>query len=72
MGEKSRKAKSMLLTFQSNNNQMKREEKETDKKIPFDNLYTGYEAQVTRYPKNTYNRDIIMYLIMFGYKYKNS
>ncbi len=43
-----------------------------DKKIPFDNLYTGYEAQVTRYPKNTYNRDIIMYLIMFGYKYKNS
>lgn len=43
-----------------------------DKKIVFDNLYTGYEAQVFRYPIEQYNRDIIMYLNMFGYKYKNS
>ena len=43
-----------------------------DKKIVFDNLYTGYEAQVFRYPIDQYNRDIIIYLNMFGYKYKNS
>lgn len=43
-----------------------------DKKIPFDNLYTGYEAKIKRFPKNIYNRDIIIYLIMFGYKYLNS
>ena len=43
-----------------------------DKKIPFDNLYTGYEAKIRRFPKNIYNRDIIIYLIMFGYKYLNT
>ena len=43
-----------------------------DKKIPFDNLYTGYEAEISRRPKNVYNRDLLMYLTMFGYKYKNS
>ena len=39
---------------------------------PFDNLYTGYEAKIRRFPKNIYNRDIIIYLIMFGYKYFNT
>ena len=43
-----------------------------DKKIPFDNLYTGCEAEISRRPKNVYNRDLLMYLTMFGYKYKNS
>ena len=43
-----------------------------DKKIVFDNLYTGYEAEIFRYPQDDYNRDAIMYLDMFGYKYKNS
>ena len=43
-----------------------------EKKIVFENLYTGYEAEVMRYPKDEYNRDIIMYLDMFGYKYKNA
>ena len=40
-----------------------------EKKIVFENLYTGYQAKVYRYPKNVYNRDIIMYLDMFGYVY---
>ena len=43
-----------------------------DKKIVFENLYTGYEAEIMRFPLDEYNRDIIMYLDMFGYKYKNS
>ena len=43
-----------------------------EKKIIFENLYTGYEAEVMRFPLDAYNRDIIMYLDMFGYKYKNS
>ena len=43
-----------------------------DKKIVFENLYTGYEAEVMRFPLDEYNRDIIMYFDMFGYKYKNS
>ena len=43
-----------------------------EKKIVFDNLYTGYEAEVMRFPLEEYNRDIVMYLVMFGYKYKNS
>ena len=47
-------------------------EKVLNKKIPFENLYTGYQAKVYREPKNIYNRDIIMYLDMFGYKYMNS
>ena len=38
-------------------------------KIVFENLYTGYQAKVYRYPPNIYNRDIIMYLDMFGYVY---
>tara|TARA_B100001063_G_scaffold243807_1_gene275211 strand:- start:2005 stop:3330 length:1326 start_codon:yes stop_codon:yes gene_type:complete len=43
-----------------------------DKKITFENLYTGYESIIKRHPKNIYNRDIIIYLIMFGYKFYNS
>lgn len=43
-----------------------------DKKIVFENLYGGYEAEFFRYPIKKYNRDIATYLIMFGYFYKNS
>lgn len=43
-----------------------------NKKIPFENLYTGYQSLVYRYPFEKYNRDITVYLIMFGYKYQNS
>jgi hypothetical protein len=43
-----------------------------DKKILFDDLYTGFMIKISRYPKNIYNRDIILYLVMFGYFYKNS
>jgi len=43
-----------------------------NKKIVFENLYTGYQAKIFRYPVNKYNRDIIIFLDMFGYKYKNS
>ena len=43
-----------------------------EKKIVFENLYTGYEAEVMRFPLEEYNRDLVMYLDMFGYKYKNS
>ena len=42
-----------------------------DKKIVFENLYTGYESEIMRYPNDVYNRDIILYLNMFGYKFKN-
>ena len=40
--------------------------------IVFENLYTGYEAEVMRFPLDEYNRDLITYLDMFGYKYKNA
>ena len=40
-----------------------------EKKIVFENLYTGYQAKVYRYPPEVYNRDMIMYLDMFGYVY---
>ena len=43
-----------------------------DKKIVFENLYTGYEAEIMRFPLEKYSRDIIMYTNMFGYKYKNT
>ena len=39
--------------------------------ILFENLYTGFEASWERYPENIYNRDIIMFLIMFTYPFKN-
>ena len=43
-----------------------------DKEILFDDLYTGFMIKISRFPKDNYNRDIILYLVMFGYKYKNS
>ena len=43
-----------------------------NKKIPFENLYTGYQSLVYRYPLKNYNRDITVFLIMFGYKYLNT
>ena len=47
-------------------------EEEKVKKIVLENLYTGYEPEIYRYPVEEYNRDIIMYLDMFGYKFKKS
>ena len=38
----------------------------------FENLYTGYEAQFSRSPRDIYNRDIVMYIVMFSYHYRNS
>ncbi len=43
-----------------------------EKKIVFENLYTGYEAEINRHPINEYNRGILIFLDMFGYKYKKS
>ena len=43
-----------------------------EKKIVFENLYTGYEGEVMRFPLEEYNNDIVIYLCMFGYKFKNS
>ena len=43
-----------------------------EKKIVFENLYTVYEAEVMRFSLDEYSRDIIIYLDMFGYKYKNA
>ena len=31
-----------------------------EKKIVFDNLYTGYEAEVMRFPLKNFNKDIII------------
>ena len=42
-----------------------------EKKIVWENFYTGYEAEITRYPKDNYNKGLLNYLNMFGYKYKN-
>ena len=39
--------------------------------ILFENLYTGYGAEWERSPKNEYNRDIVMFIVMFSYIYKN-
>ena len=39
--------------------------------ILFENLYTGYNAEFKRNPKHIYNRDIIMYIVMFSYVYQN-
>jgi len=33
----------------------------------FENLYTGYNADFRRNPPDTYNRDIMSYLVMFSY-----
>lgn len=37
----------------------------------FEDLYTGYNATWKRSPKNSYNRDIVMMIVMFSYVYKN-
>lgn len=37
----------------------------------FENLYVGYNARFERNPENVYNRDIIMHLINFSYKYQS-
>ncbi|HXU26901.1 MAG TPA: hypothetical protein VN698_06680, partial [Bacteroidia bacterium] len=42
-----------------------------DGKILFENLYTGYNAEFSRNPKDVYNKDIIMFIVMFSYVYKN-
>jgi hypothetical protein len=39
--------------------------------VLFENLYTGYGAEWERFPKNEYNRDIVMFIVMFSYVYKN-
>ena len=39
--------------------------------ILFENLYTGYQGDWYRFPKEVYNRDIIVTLVMYSYKYKN-
>jgi hypothetical protein len=39
--------------------------------ILFENLYTGYEAQWERFPSDVYNRDIVMFVVMYSYVYKN-
>jgi hypothetical protein len=37
----------------------------------FENLYTGYEGEWQRYPSDVYNRDIVLFLVMYAYVYKN-
>jgi hypothetical protein len=37
----------------------------------FENLYTGYEGEWQRYPSDVYNRDIVVFLVMYSYVYKN-
>lgn len=39
--------------------------------ILFENLYTGYEGTFERNPRDTYNRDIVMFMVMYSYVYKN-
>lgn len=39
--------------------------------ILFENLYTGYEAEWERCPAESYNRDIVMFIVMYSYVYKN-
>ena len=41
-------------------------------RILFENLYTGYEAEWERFPPDTYNRDIVMFIVMYSYVYKNT
>jgi hypothetical protein len=39
--------------------------------ILFENLYTGYEARWERFPADVYNRDLVMFIVMYSYVYKN-
>ena len=77
------KSYSIIIGLKKNINNSKKANKEfiipnnlfksvLNKKIVFENLYTGYESNIIRYPKKKYNRDIITYLISFGYHYVNS
>ena len=43
-----------------------------DKEIIFEIIYTGYQAEVMRFPVDEFNRDIVRYINMFGYKFKNT
>jgi hypothetical protein len=43
-----------------------------DGRILFENLYTGYEAEWERHPTDVYNRDIVMFIVMYSYVYKNA
>lgn len=42
-----------------------------DGELLFENLYTGYEGEWQRFPPSVYNRDIVMFLVMYSYVYKN-
>jgi L-ascorbate metabolism protein UlaG (beta-lactamase superfamily) len=37
----------------------------------FEKLYTGYQGEWQRYPPDVYNRDIVVFLVMYSYVYKN-
>lgn len=37
----------------------------------FEDLYTGYNAEWSRHPRDVYNRDIVMMIVTFSYVYKN-
>jgi hypothetical protein len=39
--------------------------------ILFENLYSGYEGQWERFPSDVYNRDIVMFVVMYSYVYQN-
>ena len=43
-----------------------------DGKILLENLTTGYEAEISRNPSDVYNRDFIMYIVMYSYVYKRN
>ncbi len=36
----------------------------------FENLCTGYAGEFARRPKDVYNRDIVLYMVMYSYVYK--
>lgn len=39
--------------------------------ILFENLYTGYEGEWERTPVDVYNRELVMFIVMYSYVYKN-
>jgi len=39
--------------------------------ILFENVYSGYEGQWERFPTDVYNRDIVMFVVMYSYVYQN-
>lgn len=42
-----------------------------EKQLLFEDLYTGFNGEFARNPRDVYNRDIVMYLVMFSYYYMN-